>query len=216
MNEENMVNLHKTFKTKQELREAVWAYMEENDLVAFPRSCRGRIPNFTGAREAAEKLKGLSEWGEAMAVFSAPDSSLHHARTEALREGKALLVAAPKLAGFYLIPDVLPQKAFEASSIKGFPRFGRLVTIGPALPKVMFYLTGAVAVDRKGNRIGKGTGYGDREDEILSAAELIDAKTPRVALVHQVQVFDDFSHLMGEWDRKVNIIVTPEGILHAE
>ncbi|MCF6154208.1 MAG: 5-formyltetrahydrofolate cyclo-ligase [Candidatus Brocadia sp.] len=204
--------MNKTFKSKQELRQAVWAYMEENNLVTFPRPCYGRIPNFVGSRAAAERLKTLIEWKEARAIFSAPDASLHPARCEALKEGKILLVAAPKLTGFYLIKDIPPEKAFEASSIKGFSRYGRPVKIDDNLPKIDLYLTGAVAVDKKGNRIGKGTGYGDKEDEILSGAGLIDGRTPRMAMVHEVQVFEDFSYLMEKKDKKVTIIVTPEKV----
>jgi 5-formyltetrahydrofolate cyclo-ligase len=153
-----MVNLKVVFKSKQDLREAVWAYMEENDLITFPRPCRGRIPNFRGAREAMERLKTLAEWKEATVIFSAPDSSLHPARAEALRDGKRLLVAAPKLTGFYFIKDVPREKAFDASGIKGFSSFGSAVEIASNLPKVDLYLTGAVAVDSKGNRIAKEQG----------------------------------------------------------
>lgn len=208
-----MANLKNTvFKSKQEIRQAVWVYMENNNLVTFPRPCYRRIPNFIGSQTATDKLKTLTEWKEARVIFSAPDSSLHPARCETLKEGKILLVAAPKLTGFYLLKDISPEKAFEASGIRGFPRFGRAIKIKPYLPRVDLYLTGAVAVDKKGNRIGKGTGYGDREDIILSEAGLIDEKTPRVALVHEVQVFEDFSYLMGEKDRRILIIVTPKEV----
>lgn len=200
------------FKNKQELRQAVWAYMEENNLVTFPRPCYGRIPNFVGSRSAAERLKILTEWKEARVIFSAPDSSLHPARCEALKEEKILLVAAPKLTGFYLIKDIQPAKAFEATSIKGFSRFGRTVKIDDNLPKIDLYLTGAVGVDKRGNRIGKGAGYGDKEDEILSRAGLLDERTPRIVIVHEVQVFEDFSSLMEEKDKKVMIVVTPEEV----
>lgn len=200
------------YKSKQELRQAVWAFMEGNNLVTFPRPYYGRIPNFIGSRNAAEMLKTLPEWKEARVIFSAPDSSLHPARCEALKDGKILLVAAPRLTGFYLIKDIPPEKAFEASAIRGFSRYGRAVKINDYLPKVDLYITGAVAVDRKGNRIGKGTGYGDKEDEILSKAGLLDEKTPRVALVHEAQVFEDFSSLMEKRDKKVTIIVTPKEV----
>ncbi|MEW6214173.1 MAG: 5-formyltetrahydrofolate cyclo-ligase [Nitrospirota bacterium] len=200
------------FKNKQHLREAVWAYMERNNLVTFPRPCHGRIPNFIGSKDAADRLKNLEEWKKAKAIFSAPDSSLHSARCEALEEGKILLVAAPKLTGFYLLKDIPLEKTFEASSIRGFSRFGKPAKIDPRLPRIDLYLTGAVAVDKRGNRIGKGTGYGDREDTILSEAGLIDEETPRVALVHDVQVFEDFSSLMDKNDKKVMIIVTQEKV----
>lgn len=74
------------------------------------------------------------------------------------------------------------------------------------------YLTGAVAVDKRGNRIGKGSGYGDQEDAILTRAGLIGPETPRVVLIHDVQLFDDFSHLMDEHDRRVTIVVTPQEV----
>ncbi|MEW6676261.1 MAG: 5-formyltetrahydrofolate cyclo-ligase, partial [Nitrospirota bacterium] len=160
--------------------------MENNNLVTFPRPCYGRIPNFIGSQAATERLKTLLEWKEAKVIFSAPDSSLHPARGEALKERKTLFVAAPKLTGFYLLKDIPKEKAFEASSIKGFSRFVRAIKIEPQLPPIDLYLTGAVAVDKRGNRIGKGTGYGDKEDTILSEAGLMDEKTSRIAIVHDV------------------------------
>ena len=204
--------MNKTFKSKQELRQAVWVYMEENNLVVFPRPCYGRISNFVGSRSAAERIKALREWKDARVIFSAPDSSLHYARCEVLKEGKILLVAAPRLTEFYLVKDVPSEKAFEASSIKGFSKFGRSIKISINLPKIDLYITGAVAVDKNGNRIGKGAGYGDKEDEIFSAARLIDENTPRIALVHKVQVFEDFSYLMEKKDKKVTIIAIPKEI----
>lgn len=200
------------FRSKEEVRQGVWEYLEAHDQVTFPRPCFGRVPNFVGARAAAERLRELPEWHQARTVFAAPDACLHPAREAALREEKALLVAAPRLTGFYLLEGVPPQEAFAASAIKGFARFGRRVAPGPALPAVDLYLTGAVAVDRRGNRIGKGAGYGDREDDILSRAGLIGPATPRTALVHEAQVFEDLSRLMEVQDRKVSIIVTPEEV----
>lgn len=202
----------RTFKNKQELRNAVWEFMEKRNLITFPRSCYGRIPNFAGAEMATKNLKTIKEWKEVKVIFSAPDSVLHRARFEALKEGKIILVASPGLKRFYLIGNISLEKAFKASTIKGFSEFGREVKINSELPKIELYLTGAVACDKKGNRIGKGTGFGDREDEILSEAGLIDENTPRITLVHKVQVFEDLSYLSDKWDKKVTIIVTPERI----
>ncbi len=200
------------FKNKKELREAVWKYMELNNLVLFPRPCFGRIPNFIGSKMAAENLRKIEEWENSKVIFSAPDSSLRPSRFYALKEKKILLVVAPKLKGFYVIKEVPFEKAWEASTIRGFSKFGESVKIDSSLPRVCLYITGAVAVDRKGNRIGKGTGFGDKEDLILSRAGLIDEKTPKVVLVHDIQVFDDLSALMNERDRRINIIVTPTGV----
>jgi len=200
------------FKNKEELRKAVWDYMEKNGLVTFPRPCFGRIPNFVGVEKATWHLKKLREWQKARVIFSAPDSVLHRARYEALKEGKSLLVAAPRIAGFYRLQDIPGNEAFRASTIRGFAQFGVPVRINSSLPKIDLYLTGAVACDKRGNRIGKGAGFGDREDDILSEAGLIDERTPRAVLVHEIQVFEDLSYLTEEWDKKISIIVTPEGV----
>lgn len=204
--------MFKKFKSKEELRRVVWDFLERKNLVSFPRPCFGRIPNFIGVDQAVKKLVPLKEWKQAKVIFSAPDSVLLLARSEALKEGKTLLVAAPNLKGFYLIKDVLAGKIKIAASIKGFFQFGREVKIEAKLPKIDLYLTGAVACDKKGNRIGKGTGYGDKEDKILSEAGLIDEMTPRIAIIHEIQLFEDFSYLATKWDRKVSIIVTPKHI----
>ncbi|MEW6327664.1 MAG: hypothetical protein AB1487_08745 [Thermodesulfobacteriota bacterium] len=49
----------------------------------------------------------------------------------------------------------------------------------------------------------------------LSEAGLIEEKTARVVLVHEVQVFEEFSSLMEEKDKRVTSIVTSEGIYRA-
>lgn len=202
----------KRFKTKEEVRKAVWEYLERKNLVSFPRPCFGRIPNFIGVERAVQNLNQLVEWQQARVIFSAPDAVLIIARSEALKQGRTLLVAAPNLTGFYLIKNVPAAKARRAATIKGLAQFGQKVAIEQTLPKVDLYLTGAVACDLQGNRIGKGTGYGDREDEILSQAGLIDKDTPRVAIIHEAQLFPDLSYLVDDWDTKVSIIITQESI----
>lgn len=200
------------FKSKEEVRKAVWDYLEKKNLVSFPRPCFGRIPNFIGVERAVQNLNQLFEWQQARVIFSAPDAVLFLARSEALKQGKILLVAAPNLTGFYLLKDVPAEKAKQAATIKGLSQFGQKVAIEPTLPKVDLYLTGAVACDLLGNRIGKGTGYGDREDRLLCQAGLMDEKTPRVAIIHEVQLFPDLSYLASDWDAQVSIIITPERI----
>ena len=127
---------NRNYKNKHEVRETIWKYMEENNLVSFPRPCYGRIPNFLGSQVAGKKLKTLAEWKNVKTLFSAPDSSLYTARAEALKEGKSLLVAAPKLIGFYLLENIPPENAYKASTIKGFSKFGKKTKISPNLPKV--------------------------------------------------------------------------------
>lgn len=200
-------------KEKDKLRQAIWEYMDRAELVSEGGSCRGAIPDFVGAGDAAERLDELEEWKGARVVFSAPDASLVPARAKALFEGKTLLVAAPGMEGFYLIEGVRPEEAAKAASPEGFEKYGRAADVGgEKLPRVDICLTGAVAVDRKGNRLGEGKGYGDREDALLRGSGLVDESTPRVAVVHQNQLLDNFSYITEEGDRKVSVVVTPMGV----
>ncbi|MEM0096281.1 MAG: 5-formyltetrahydrofolate cyclo-ligase [Candidatus Bathyarchaeia archaeon] len=89
---------------KQRLREKIWREMEKAGIAAFPLPCWGRIPNFVGAEEAAEKLRQLDEWKKAKVVFVNPDSPQRKVRENALKDGKILIMASPRLQkGFILI-----------------------------------------------------------------------------------------------------------------
>ena len=46
----------KSFKTKLQARHAVWDQLASDKLARFPFPPHGRIPNFAGAKEAAERL----------------------------------------------------------------------------------------------------------------------------------------------------------------
>ena len=75
-------------------------------------------------------------------------------------------------------------------------------------------VTGAVAVSLRGDRIGKGTGYFDWEYAILREIGNIDAKTPTVAVVHDLQVYDELP-----WEAKdvsIDFIVTPTRTIRVE
>lgn len=59
---------------KGQIRKQIWDLMEERDIEWFPRPVHGRIPNFEGAAQAAERLKELPAWQEAGVVKANPDS----------------------------------------------------------------------------------------------------------------------------------------------
>ncbi len=52
---------------KQAIRERVWEAMTAAKVVGFP-GAKGRIPNFTGAADAARRLAELPEWEAADTV----------------------------------------------------------------------------------------------------------------------------------------------------
>jgi 5-formyltetrahydrofolate cyclo-ligase len=70
---------------------------------------------------------------------------------------------------------------------------------------------GSVAVDKSGNRLGKGGGYGDREISELLSKKAITTSTPVVTTIHEMQIIDEVP--TEEHDQKINMIVTPERVI---
>ncbi|MEM2546708.1 MAG: 5-formyltetrahydrofolate cyclo-ligase [Candidatus Bathyarchaeia archaeon] len=194
-------------KEKQELREKIWRQMEQSGVATFPFPCWGRIPNFVGAEEAAEKLRQLEEWKRAKVVFVNPDSPQRKVRENALKDGKILIMASPRLQkGFILIkPSKVRGKEQLASTIKGAFKYGIAVQ---NFPKPDLIVEGSVAVDLEGHRLGKGHGYGDMEIEILRKRF---GKIPVATTVHDMQVVERVP--FEAKDEKVSIIVTPTRII---
>lgn len=192
--------------TKDDIRNRIWDLLEEKGLVAFPRPCHGRIPNFVGSEQAAERIRGLPEFKGAECVFCAPDRVLKRVRELVLEEGKVLAVALPHMAGFLQIEE--RDRIGPATSIKGFKRFGK-----PLRTNVDLFVQGSVAVDLSGNRLGKGKGYGDREWDYLQKQKLIHGNPPVVTVVHELQVIGEFSTLMTPRDKRVDYILTPERVI---
>jgi 5-formyltetrahydrofolate cyclo-ligase len=59
---------------KADLREEVWSAMRAAGVARFPGAA-GRIPNFTGAEAAAERLRGTPQWQAAGTLKANPDSA---------------------------------------------------------------------------------------------------------------------------------------------
>src|ERR1700685_3362234 len=79
-------------------REEVWSAMRAAKVARFPGAA-GRIPNFTGAEAAAERLRGLPAWAAAAALKANPDSAQLPVRQRALEDGKVVYMAVPRLGG---------------------------------------------------------------------------------------------------------------------
>jgi 5-formyltetrahydrofolate cyclo-ligase len=188
---------------KQLLREAVWSEMERLGIAAFPLPCKGRIPNFVGADVAAERLRQLEEWKRAKVIFVNPDSPQRKVRENALKDGKILIMASPRLKkGFILLnPANVKGKEHFASTIKGAFKFG---VATQNFPKPDLIVEGSVAVDLQGHRLGKGGGYGDVE---ISTLKRMFGEIPIATTVHDIQVVETVP--FEEKDEKVSIIVTP-------
>ena len=188
---------------KQRLREKIWREMQERGIAKFPLPCWGRIPNFQGAEKAAENLRKLEEWRKAKVIFVSPDSPQRKVRENALKDGKILVMASPRLKrGFLVIkPEKVRGREAYASTIKGAFRYAEQTQ---NFPKPDLVVTGSVAVDIHGNRLGKGGGYGDRELEIIRSRF---GGVPVATTVHDMQIIDSVPS--EPRDQKVDIIVTP-------
>ncbi|MEM4451832.1 MAG: 5-formyltetrahydrofolate cyclo-ligase [Thermosphaera sp.] len=176
-------------KLKQQIRERIWRLLEEKDVATFPKPVYGRIPNFKGAEHATRRILDLKIWRDAEVVKSNPDSPQYFLREAAVRQGKQLLIATPRLrSGFLMIkPNMIDySKAFKVATIRGAFKYGKIVRL-EEIPHVDLIVTGCVAVDSIGRRLGKGGGYSELEYAILRELGVVNESTPIVTTIHDLQ-----------------------------
>jgi 5-formyltetrahydrofolate cyclo-ligase len=199
---------------KQAVRERVWRLLQERGAARFP-GARGRIPNFVGAEKAAQRLAELDAWNAARVIKANPDSPQLPVRALALEEGKLVFMAVPRLRDakpfLRLDPRTLPVPPRKAASISGAATHGRPTTIG-RMRRIDLVVCGSVAVNRKGQRVGKGGGYSDLEFALLTEAGLIGDQTVIATTVHDLQVLDE-ELPETEHDFRVDVIVTPTEVI---
>lgn len=197
---------------KEDIRIRIWRLMEEKGIATFPKPIFHRIPNFIGAEKAAQKLRELPEYQAAKVVFCNPDSPQRPVREIALKDGKIVIMATPRLKeGFLLLdPKTIPKnQIFEASTIHGAFKHGR--SIEPSKVKIDLFVAGSVAVSLDGGRLGKGKGYSDKEYAILKNACSLSPKTVVVTTVHDVQIVEEIPK--DEWDVPVDVVITSSNIM---
>jgi 5-formyltetrahydrofolate cyclo-ligase len=202
-------------EAKAALRDEVWTAMRAAKVARFPGAA-GRIPNFTGAEAAAERLRARPEWRDAQAMKANPDSAQLPVRQRALEDGKTVYMAVPRLAEkepfFLLDPDHLGQPPRKAASISGASKSARRVTLDELTP-VDLVVMGCVAVGEDGARLGKGGGFADLEYALAAAAGLIGPETLCVTTVHELQVRPAGAIPLTSHDTVVDLIVTPDRII---
>jgi len=211
---------------KAELRRWMWDLLEREGVVRFP-GAQGRIPNFDGAEEAARRLASLPVWRAARAIKCNPDSPQKPVRLRALREGKVVYMAVPRLRDarpfIELDPARLQRKLGDdgstelaevlgrASTIRGAFRYGRSVRLEEMLP-IDLVVAGSVGVTRDGARLGKGGGYSDLEFALARQTGLIGETIPVVTTVHALQVIKG-PIPMTRHDVALDYIATPQEVI---
>jgi len=186
--------------------------MTEQKAARFPFPIKGRIPNFQGAEDAAERLRALPCYRKAKTLKCNPDAPQNPLRRAALEDGKVVYMAVPRRRKekCFLMLDpkkIDPRNYRKAASISGSEQFGVGVT-PDEMPAIDLIVAGSVAVRKDGTRIGKGGGYSDLEFGIATDLKRVTQKTVIVTTVHDLQVVD------AEWEVKpydipVDWIVTP-------
>jgi len=201
--------------TKKEIRDQIWQILEAQKVARFPFPIRGRIPNFVGASEAAQRLRSTPEYHQSRVILVNPDSPQRSVRLAALRDGKTVIMPTPRIrSGFLLLlPEKIPEPRYSsASTIRGAFKFSR--RIHPSdLPVIDLKVMGCVVVTRSGQRIGKGEGYSELESAILLEFGKLTQETPYVTTCHEVQLIDPQISDFEPWDLVVNMIITPKRIL---
>jgi 5-formyltetrahydrofolate cyclo-ligase len=197
---------------KERVRDRIWSRFEESGEALFP-GARGRIPNFRGAAAAAYRLAATPEWKRAKVVKCNPDSPQRPVRLRALRDGKILYMAVPRLAEakcfWRLDPKRIdPSDMAAAATIRSAPTYGQ-PTRSRELPHVDLIVAGSVAVNRKGVRVGKGGGYSDLEYAIGRQVGAIDDETVVATTVHPLQLVGGDLPATAH-DFFLDLIVTPE------
>jgi 5-formyltetrahydrofolate cyclo-ligase len=194
---------------KQAVRERVWNLLEAEHAVR--PGVHGHIPDFVGTTAAAERLASLPAWTDARIIKAVPDTAQLPVRARALADGKTVYMAVPRLADarpFYLLdPATLTLPPAEAASMRAAAAHAPRLAIDELQP-IDLVVCGSVAVNRHGDRIGKGAGYSDLEVALLHDARLLGPGTTIATTVHPLQVLDD-ELPATDHDFQVDLIVTP-------
>ncbi|MEC8424396.1 MAG: 5-formyltetrahydrofolate cyclo-ligase, partial [Myxococcota bacterium] len=169
---------------------------------------------------AAAALAETPEFQAARVLKCNPDLPQRPVRHAALKAGKVVLLAVPRLRQEHcflaLDPAVLPPNAlWRASSIKGAAELGRPLMVD-AVPRIDLIVSGCVAVDERGARLGKGGGFADLEYALLHASGAVFPATPVATTAHESQVRGAGDIPRERHDIGVTIIATPSRIIRPD
>lgn len=202
---------------KDALRAEIWGLLRRQG--ASPNDPFGHIPDFHGSDRAAERLAELPIWRRAAVVKANPDAAQAPARLRALRDGKLLYMAVPRLVDARCFVE-LSGGDLEARGVpfeqvarwQGALEHGRLVLFEEMRP-IDLVLTGCVAVTRSGGRTGKGAGFADLELGMLRQFNLLSPGAPIVTTVHPLQLVGDARVPMLRHDSALDWIITPDEVI---
>lgn len=165
----------------------------------------------------AEKLRQLSFYRTAAALYVTPSALLSQVRINSLLDGKVLVCPTPSLKnGFFLLrPYTIPfTRLSYAVTPKGMDEYGEILTAGKQVSDVCIGLSvvDCLAADRLGCMIGDGKGFYDLSMAILSAWKVIAAGHRTVAVLEEKAIVDDPVDA-APWDCFADLLMTERQIL---
>ena len=204
--------------SKDAIRERIWDHLESEGLARFPFPPHGRIPNFVDASDAADRLADTDVWAAADTLNCNPDAPQLPVRRRALRDGKTLYMAVPRLSEPEPFLRLAPEEVADidaATTVSSSAKHG--VPVDPEeMPHVDLIVAGSVAVDRAGTRVGKGEGFSDLEFAVLRGFDRVDDATTVVTTVHDSQLVDDGELDTARHDVPLDLLVTPTRTIETE
>ncbi len=202
--------------SKEAIRHRALQRLQRAGVTSFPVA-DGRVPNFRGAESAATLLSRLTIWRRARVLkfdSSAPQIWL---RRSALEEGKLIYIAVRNMhrecCFLEVDPARLGKRAWQAASMRGAQRLGRLVA-PERVPSIDLVVGGALAINRQGALVGCGGGAADLHYGLLRHLGKVREYTPVVTTVHSLQVVDERIPMRAH-DVPFDFAVTPENVIAA-
>jgi 5-formyltetrahydrofolate cyclo-ligase len=203
---------------KAQIRRRIWDLLTRAGVAGFP-GAHGRTPTFAAAGEAVEHLRAHEAWRTARRILVLPEPVLKPVRRAAVADGKTLVV--PDLArtnGWIVEIDpsrMEPEQALAAATSFNAARVdlppGVRCLYGRQIDPVDLMVVGAVCVDPRGTRVGKGTGEADIVYALGRSRRFLGEETPVAVIVHDMQVCEE-PGARESTDLPIDFISTPHGI----
>ncbi len=209
---------------KAEIRGRIWDLLTGHGVVRFPGAF-GKTPWFRGVRAALAQLRSLAPNAGANRVLVLSEPVLEEIRRAVVADGKTLLVPDLARTGGWLA-EIDPQAFTSREDADAAARGGgsakdsakdsakgsgvRFVHGREAQP-VDLMIIGAVGVDPRGARIGKGVGEADLVYALGRGRGFVRAETPVAVIVHRLQILEA-PGVREPTDLPVDLVVTPEGV----
>jgi 5-formyltetrahydrofolate cyclo-ligase len=164
----------------------------------------------------AEKLRSEEVYRKARRLFVTPDRALRQIRINCLLDGKQLVMPSTGLReGFFLLkPHTIPfSKLGLAATGLRLKEYGR--RYDPQRDgRIDLLLTGAVAVDHDGRRLGSGAGFFDLTCSILAAERALTGEAYTAAVISRDQL-TGLTLPEDPWDVRMNGVLTIDGLQSA-